>query len=85
MVMWGFVINSYDSCVVNKVVNGFQFTITWHVDNLKMSHVDPRVLEAFIGYLNQDFGKESLGVVHIGPRHDYLWVLPSIIHPQERW
>ena len=49
LVMWVFVINPYDSCVVNKVVNGSQFTITWHVDNLKMSHVDPRVLDAFVG------------------------------------
>ena len=48
LVMWGFVINPYDPCVVNKVVNGSQFTIMWHVDNLKMSHIDHRVLDAFV-------------------------------------
>ena len=38
LVQWGFVINAYDQCVANKVVNGSQFTITWHVDDLKLSH-----------------------------------------------
>ena len=72
--MWGFVINPYDLCVANKVINGSQFTIMWHVDDLKMSHIDPRVLDAFVGDLNQVIGKESLVVVHKGPRHDYLGI-----------
>ena len=72
--MWGFVINPYDLCVVNKVINGSQFTITWHVDDLKMSHIDLRVLDAFVDNLNQGFGKESLVVVHKGSCHDYLGI-----------
>jgi len=40
----GFRINPYDSCVANKVINGKQCTIGWHVDDLKISHVDPRWL-----------------------------------------
>ena len=48
--------------------------ITWHVDDLKMSHVDPRVLDAFLEDLNQVFGNESPVVVHKGPRHDYLGI-----------
>ena len=55
LVLWGFVINPYDSCVVYKVINGSKFTIMWHVDDLKMSHVDPRVLDAFVGDLNLGF------------------------------
>ena len=74
LVMWGFVINPYDSCVAKKDVNGSQFTIMWHVDNLKMSHIDPRVLDTFVDDLNQVFGKESPVVVHKGPRHDYLGI-----------
>ena len=34
---WGFVLNPYDSCVANKCVDGQQCTITWHVDDLKIS------------------------------------------------
>ena len=35
---WGFTINSYDWCVANKMVNGKQLRIVWHVDDLKISH-----------------------------------------------
>ena len=35
----GFEINPYDPCVANKMVDGKQLTITWHVDDLKVSHV----------------------------------------------
>ena len=32
LVEWGFEINLYDWCVANKMVNGKQCTILWHVD-----------------------------------------------------
>ena len=31
----GFKVNEYDLCVANKIVNGKQHTITWHVDDVK--------------------------------------------------
>ena len=37
----GFVLNPYNPCVANKMVNGKQMTVCWHVDDLKVSHVDP--------------------------------------------
>ncbi len=49
MVLWeapsrsetdGFVINDYDPCVANKMINGHQMTVTWYVDDLKVSHKD---------------------------------------------
>ena len=43
----GFVLNPYNSCVVNKVVNTKQMTICWHVDNLKVSHCDPNQVTIF--------------------------------------
>ena len=39
----GFKLNPYDLCVTNQMVNGKQQTIFWHVDNCKLSHVDPKV------------------------------------------
>ena len=36
----GFVINPYDPCVANKLVNGVYCTVCWHVDNLKLSYRD---------------------------------------------
>ena len=37
----GFVINPYDLCVANAMIESHQMTVTWHVDNLKVSHKDP--------------------------------------------
>jgi hypothetical protein len=34
-----FDINPYDPCGANKMVNGTQMTIRWHVDDLMISHV----------------------------------------------
>ena len=36
----GFLINPYDPCVASKTINGNQMTVCWHVDDLKVSHVD---------------------------------------------
>ncbi len=43
----GFVLNPYDSCVANKIVNGKQMTVCWHVDDLKVSHCDPAQVTIF--------------------------------------
>jgi hypothetical protein len=43
----GFVLNPYDPCVANKVVDGKQMTVCWHVDDLKVSHPDPAQVTIF--------------------------------------
>ena len=35
----GFQLNPYDMCVDNKDINGKQYTITWYVDDNKVSNV----------------------------------------------
>ena len=37
----GFEANPYDPCVANKMIDGSQFTIVWHVDDLLLSHKNP--------------------------------------------
>jgi hypothetical protein len=69
---WGFVINPYDWCVANKMVNGKQCTIVWHVDDLKISHVDMEVNEEILTLLNERYGKEAPLVVTRGLIHEYL-------------
>jgi hypothetical protein len=32
----GFELNPYDPCVANKMVDGKQMTVCWHVDDLKV-------------------------------------------------
>ena len=68
----GFVANPYDSCVMNKVVNGKQCTVLWHVDDLKISHVDGSVNESVLDSLNTRYGKETPLTVTRGDLHDYL-------------
>jgi hypothetical protein len=69
---WGFTANPYDSCEVNKEVNGSQYTILWHVDDLKISHADSKVVSAVIKQIDNEFGKEAPVTVHRGKVHNYL-------------
>ena len=51
----GFEPNPYDDCVVNKMIGGKQCTILWHVDDLKISHVDQAVLDEILDRLNDRY------------------------------
>ncbi len=44
----GFVVNDYDPCAANKIVNGTQMTVKWYVDNLKVSHKDQAEIDKFV-------------------------------------
>ena len=48
---YGFVINPCNLWVSNKWVNGIQMKISWHVDDLKISHMDPDEVTGLINYL----------------------------------
>jgi hypothetical protein len=69
---WGFEANPYDPCVVNKVINGKQCTILWHVDDLKISHCDPEVVTEVIDMVEAEFGKEAPLTKTRGKVHEYL-------------
>ena len=81
VVMWGFTVNPYDCCVANKQVNGQQLMVTWHVDDLKLSHQDPAVLDAFLQDLNATFGKEAPLVTNTSKKHDYLGMMLDYSKP----
>jgi hypothetical protein len=68
----GFVVNPYDPCVANRIVNGKQHTVTWHVDDLKSSHVDPKVNNEFLEWLQKKYGQLCEVKAKRGDRHDYL-------------
>ena len=36
----GYLVNPYDACVANIIINGKHHALTWHVDDVKASHVD---------------------------------------------
>jgi hypothetical protein len=72
LVEWGFIINPYDWCVANRIVKGKQQTVLWHVDDLKISHVDEAVNTELIKLLESEFGKEAPLTITRGKVHDYL-------------
>ena len=38
---YSFVINTYDLCVTNAIIESYQMTVTWNVDDLKVSQKYP--------------------------------------------
>jgi hypothetical protein len=68
----GYEPNPYDLCVVNKIINGKQCTVLWHVDDIKASHVEQGVLDDLARHLDSRYGKHAPLTVHQGPIHDYL-------------
>ena len=55
LLSYSFELNPYDPCVANKMVNGEQLTICWHVDDLKSSHIDPQVNNEFLQWIKDMF------------------------------
>ena len=64
----GFEVNPYDPCVANKMINGSQMTVMWHVDDLKISHKDGKEVTNFIKDLGEVYGNKltvTRGKVHL--------------------
>ena len=53
-----FKLNPYDPCVANMEIEGFQLTVTWHVDDRKVSHIDPFQVTRFAEYLASIYGEK---------------------------
>ena len=70
----GFVQNEYDICTFNKMVNGEQVTVQFHVDDLKVSHKDQAVLDNFLNDLKSEFGQEDELTENKGLVHKYLGI-----------
>ena len=70
--MWGFKMNPYDACVWNKIVNGTQFTIMFHIDDLLMGHYNPNIVTLYIRKLQKEYGSLEDLTVTRGKVHEYL-------------
>ena len=73
----GFKLNPYDRCVANKTVKGKQMTVCFHVDDCKLSHESPEVIDETIGWLREEYEsifEDGSGAmkVHRGKVHKYL-------------
>jgi hypothetical protein len=67
---WGFILDH--KCIANKVINGKQCTILWHVDDFKLSHEDKDVVSGNLKMMNNWDREISPLVVSQGKIHDYL-------------
>ena len=65
-----FEVNLYDPCVANKIVEGSQITICWHVDDLKVLHKSEDVVTAFAVAMGKKWGSGT--TIKRGTVFDYL-------------
>jgi hypothetical protein len=68
----GFKFNNYDPCVANRKVNGATHTVKFRVDDLKSSHIDVKVNDNFLIWLNGKYGKHGEVKATRGKVHNYL-------------
>ncbi len=69
----GFKLNPYNPCVANKEVNRTQMTVCWHIDDLKVTHMDPRENTRFGDWLSEIYNVTV--VAHQGVVHGYLRII----------
>ena len=53
----GFMLSPYDGCVANKIVKGKQITVCFHVDDCKIYHELPQVIDKTIDWLRAEYKK----------------------------
>jgi hypothetical protein len=71
------IINPYDTFVANKIIEGEQMTICFHVDDCKLSHRKKTFMDRMIGYLRQEYEsifEDGSGAMTVsrGKVHKYL-------------
>ena len=73
--------NSYDPCVCNRMIDGKQHTVRFHVDDLMSSHMDPKVNDEFLMWLNEMHGEYAEVKATRGEIHDFLGVVYDFTDP----
>jgi hypothetical protein len=53
-----FELNPYDPCFANRIKEGKQFTVVWHVDDIKMSRVNAEEMMKMITWLKSIYGED---------------------------
>ena len=52
------------------MIGGKQFTITWHMDDLNISHIDKKVVDEMIEWMKGLYGQYMR--ISIRKNHDYI-------------
>jgi hypothetical protein len=69
---WGFEINPYDWCAAKKTIEGEQCIVLWHVNDIKVSHKDPKVVNDVMALFSKQYDKEVPLTISQGKVHEYL-------------
>jgi hypothetical protein len=85
LVNHSFKLNPRDGCVANKIVKGKQITVCFHVDDCKIFHEHPKVVDEIINWPRAEYEsifEDSLGAmkVHRGKVHKYLGMTLDFSH-----
>jgi Reverse transcriptase (RNA-dependent DNA polymerase) len=81
----GFKVNPYDPALPTGLSVEKRQTVTWHVDDLKSSHVNRRVNDEFRKWLDMKYGDDKIGRVRAvrGKRHNYLGMVLDYSTPKK--
>ena len=80
---WGFELNPYEWCCANKIIYGKQCNIVWHVDDLKISHVDPDFVTAVISDIQKEYVNTDTVTFTHGKVHNYLGMKIDFSAPEK--
>jgi hypothetical protein len=72
LIGYKFEINPYDPCVANKIVDGTQMTVSWHVDDVKVSHINSMHVDHFLEWIKKTYGTIGEVKTNRGKIHEYL-------------
>ncbi len=77
----GFEINPYNPCMANKLVDGKQMTVRWHVNDLMISHVNQYKILKFVKCIKDIYGDNL--AKNVGMTHDYLGMIFDYVFEEE--
>jgi hypothetical protein len=68
-----------------QIIKGSRHTVTWHIDDLKSSHINPKVNNRFLEWLEKKNGDKNLGSVETerGKIHNYLGMTLDYTKPKK--
>ena len=63
-------VNPYDTCVANNMVDGAQMTVCWHVDDIQIPQRNEEMVTAFAVEMSNIHGTKT--AILRGRLHDYI-------------
>ena len=62
------------------MAKGEQLTVCWHVDDLKSSHINPKVNDEFLQWIKDTFGQLGEVMIQFPPEMDENWLRYELLN-----